>query len=312
MIEHGTPRRTGYGAARRTAGLTADERPMTVEDTAGNEDAGGDGAGAAHGHGDTADNDNDNDSNGDEDCDGDRQRRTLTATKDADGNGDAEAEAEAKPRGRSQTPTKEHAPNPTGASHRPPLGAAALRLRRTRLGGALGDRRLGGRTMATMGTPYTITRTTTIDAAPQVVRRHLVDFRRWVDWSPWEGLDPALTRTYSGPDTGVGSTYSWDGNKKAGAGTMRILRDDPGLVEVALAFTRPFAARNTVDFVLTPAGGGTSVEWVMHGELNLLMRLFSLVKSMDSMMGPDFERGLAALKRVAEDDASSGRSADGP
>lgn len=100
MIEHGTPRRTGYRAALRTAGLTADERPMTVEDTAGNEDAGGDGARAADGHGDTADNDNDDDnaSNGDEDCDGDgdRQRRTLTA-KDADGKG---------------TPTPRPRPNP--------------------------------------------------------------------------------------------------------------------------------------------------------------------------------------------------------
>ncbi len=156
-----------------------------------------------------------------------------------------------------------------------------------------------------MGTPYTITRTTTIEAPPATVRAQLVDFRRWVDWSPWEGLDPDMRRTYTGPATGVGAAYAWEGNKKAGAGTMRVVRDEPGVVAVELAFTRPFPAHNTVEFLLAPAGDGTQVSWVMHGELALLMRLFSVVKSMDSMMGPDFERGLAALKRVSEADAET-------
>jgi hypothetical protein len=53
--------------------------------------------------------------------------------------------------------------------------------------------------------------------------------------------------------------------------------------------------------VLTPAGGAaTTVEWRMHGELSGVIRLFSVVKSMDSLVGPDFEKGLARLKRVAE------------
>jgi hypothetical protein len=38
----------------------------------------------------------------------------------------------------------------------------------------------------------------------------------------------------------------------------------------------------------------------MHGELSGVMRLFSVVKSMDSLIGPDFEKGLARLKQVAE------------
>ena len=42
------------------------------------------------------------------------------------------------------------------------------------------------------------------------------------------------------------------------------------------------------------------MEWRLHGELSGLTKLFSLVKSMDSLVGPDFEKGLARLKRVAE------------
>lgn len=60
-----------------------------------------------------------------------------------------------------------------------------------------------------------------------------------------------------------------------------------------------------MEFLLAEAGHGTHVSWVMHGQLNLLMRLFSLVKSLDSMMGPDFERGLASLERVSEADSSA-------
>lgn len=38
----------------------------------------------------------------------------------------------------------------------------------------------------------------------------------------------------------------------------------------------------------------------MRGELNLVMRAMNKVKPMDAMVAPDFERGLANLKRVAE------------
>lgn len=31
-----------------------------------------------------------------------------------------------------------------------------------------------------------------------------------------------------------------------------------------------------------------------------MMRIFALVKSMDSLVGPDFEKGLARLKSAAE------------
>lgn len=46
----------------------------------------------------------------------------------------------------------------------------------------------------------------------------------------------------------------------------------------------------------------TVVEWRLHGELSGMTRLFSLVKSMDSLVGPDFEQGLGRLKRLAEAD----------
>ncbi|MGG5259840.1 SRPBCC family protein [Phycicoccus avicenniae] len=151
-----------------------------------------------------------------------------------------------------------------------------------------------------MGTPYTVSRTTTVDAAPEAVRALLRDFREWPRWSPWEDLDPAMRRTYTGADAGVGARYAWEGNRKAGRGTMEVVGDAPHEVDVALSFEKPFPSRSRVEFVLTPQGSGTGVEWRMVGELSPVMRLFSVVKSMDSLVGPDMEKGLARLRAAAE------------
>ena len=83
----------------------------------------------------------------------------------------------------------------------------------------------------------------------------------------------------------------------------------------ALVDARPLTSQRSLAYELggradwlvltSPAGDRTRVDWVMHGELNPLMRAFSFFKSMDSMMGPDFERGLAQLKRVTEASATA-------
>ena len=152
-----------------------------------------------------------------------------------------------------------------------------------------------------MATPYTVVRTTTIDAPAEHIRAFLRDFHEWTRWSPGEGLDPQMRRTYTGPDSGVGARYSWEGNRKAGKGEMTITGDTPDQVDVDLRFDKPFPARNRIELVLTPTGPrSTVVEWRMHGELSGFMRAVSVVKSMDSLVGPDFERGLARLKRLAE------------
>jgi hypothetical protein len=99
----------------------------------------------------------------------------------------------------------------------------------------------------------------------------------------------------------VGAGYAWEGNRKAGKGSMTVTADTPSQVDVDLHFDKPFAADNVIEIALAPSGaGGTDVQWRMHGELSGAMRLFSVVKSMDSLVGGDFERGLARLKSVAE------------
>ena len=120
-------------------------------------------------------------------------------------------------------------------------------------------------------------------------------------WSPWERLDPEMKRTLSGPEQGLGAVYGWSGNKKAGEGRMEIVSaDPPRSLGIKLDFIRPFESDNHIDFILTPAGGGTQVRWLMHGPNTTSSKLMQTVISMDRMVGGDFERGLAQLKSEAE------------
>ena len=148
---------------------------------------------------------------------------------------------------------------------------------------------------------YEVARSTSIVAEPQQVHALLDDLREWRRWSPWEDVDPDLDRTYGGPGSGVGATYAWKGNRKAGQGRMEITGSTPERVDVALAFVKPFKAENQVTFTLTPTATGTDVTWTMRGEQRGVAALLGRVVSMDRLVGKDFEKGLARLKAAAED-----------
>ena len=146
---------------------------------------------------------------------------------------------------------------------------------------------------------FSLSRSTRIQADPARVHALVDDFREWRKWSPWEGLDPELSREYSGPDHGVGSTYHWSGNKKAGEGEMRITESTPTAVVVDLQFLKPFKASNVTTFALTPVGDATEVSWTMTGTRSAIMGLMGKA-FFDKAIGADFEKGLASLKQEAE------------
>ena len=151
-----------------------------------------------------------------------------------------------------------------------------------------------------MADTFTVERRTHIDAPAATIYPHLANFRALQGWSPWEGVDPNLERTYSGAEQGVGAQYAWKGNRKAGQGEMTITEATGDRVVLDLQFLKPFKQLNTTIFTLTPADGGTDVTWTMTGPTNLFSKIMGIFKSLDAMIGPDFEKGLAALKELAE------------
>ena len=147
---------------------------------------------------------------------------------------------------------------------------------------------------------FEVTRDATIPVSPAAVFALLVDFHRWSEWSPWEGLDPNLSRSYSGAPSGVGAAYEWIGNRKAGAGRMEITAAEaPSRLEIALQFIKPFKSSNTTTFVLDERDDATRVSWRMVGPKTFMTRFMGMFMSMDKMVGRDFERGLARLSEAA-------------
>ncbi len=145
-----------------------------------------------------------------------------------------------------------------------------------------------------------ITRDTRIAAPADQVVAQLQDFRNWQHWSPWEGLDPNLQRSYSGPAAGAGAHYAWSGNKKAGQGEMTVVSATPEQIDVDLRFIKPFKSASKVRFALAEADDETQLTWEMRTPKSLMFSIMNKVMKMDQAIGRDIETGLANLKAYLE------------
>lgn len=155
--------------------------------------------------------------------------------------------------------------------------------------------------VATKPDAFRVERATIIKAPPEKVFALINDFKSWGTWSPWEKLDPAMKRTFSGAAAGLGTVYQWDGNSQVGQGRMEITQTTPpSKIIIKLDFLKPFEGHNTAEFSLDAAGDTTRVNWAMHGPNSFLAKIVQVFCSIDKMIGKDFEAGLANLKTVAE------------
>ncbi len=154
---------------------------------------------------------------------------------------------------------------------------------------------------ATRPDTFRVERSASVKAPPDKVFAVLSDFKQWGAWSPWEKKDPAMKRTFGATTSGKGAHYAWEGNKEVGKGSMEIVdATPPTRLTLKLDFLDPFEAHNNVEFALTPAGDSTTVKWAIYGPMPYMSKVISVFCSMDSMIGKDFEEGLANLKRVVE------------
>ena len=145
-----------------------------------------------------------------------------------------------------------------------------------------------------------IERSTRIQAPADRIFPLINDLHQWSAWSPYEKKDPGMKRTFSGQDSGTGAAYAWEGNRDVGSGRMEVKSAAADKVSIQLDFIEPSEGHNTADFLLAPKNGGTEVRWVMFGPATYVTKLMGVFVSMDSMIGKDFEKGLAQLKAAAE------------
>lgn len=154
---------------------------------------------------------------------------------------------------------------------------------------------------ATKPNEFRVQRSGSMKASREKVFPFINDFHHWGSWSPWEKLDPAMTKTHSGAPSGKGAIYEWKGNKKVGRGRMEITESSaPAKIVIKLDFFEPFAANNIAEFALDSQGDTTTVNWSMLGKSPFMFKVMGLFMNMDNMIGKDFETGLANLKGLAE------------
>jgi uncharacterized protein YndB with AHSA1/START domain len=154
---------------------------------------------------------------------------------------------------------------------------------------------------ATKADSFRVERTATIKASRDAIFALIQDFHGWSRWSPYDKLDPAMRRTYSGAPNGKGAVYEWQGNDKVGAGRMEITSvTAPTQVVIKLDFLKPFEGHNAAEFTMLPNGDATTVTWAIHGPSPLVSKVMGLFFDMDKMIGKDFEVGLGNLKALTE------------
>ena len=146
-----------------------------------------------------------------------------------------------------------------------------------------------------------VERSATINAPPEKIFPLIDDFHQWGAWSPYEKIDPAMKRTYSGAALGEGAVYQWNGNSQVGAGRMEITdTSQPSRITIKLDFTAPLEGHDVATFVLALRGDATTVTWSMDGPTPYVGKLIGVFMNMDAMVGDAFADGLANLKAIAE------------
>lgn len=147
-----------------------------------------------------------------------------------------------------------------------------------------------------------ISRSIVINAPADRIYPFMSDFHKGLLWSPYETKDPAMKRTFSGAMSGKGAVYEFAGDvNKVGSGRLEIIEAlPPTRVVLTLDMIEPMKAHNKVDYILEPRGDRTRVTWSMSGESDYPGKLISLFIDVDTMVGKDFESGLANLKTLLE------------
>lgn len=147
--------------------------------------------------------------------------------------------------------------------------------------------------------PFTVQRSIVIDTPTDSVFALISDFSSWRGWSPWLSQEPECPVEISGEPGKPGHKQAWDG-KKIGSGHIELAEVVSGqTLRYNLHFIKPWKSQSKAYFTFEQDGKSTKVNWYMEGTLPIF--LFFMKKKNSTMVGSDYERGLAMLKEVLED-----------
>jgi effector-binding domain-containing protein len=115
-------------------------------------------------------------------------------------------------------------------------------------------------------------------------------------------MDKDQVQSIQGTDGTVGAIWMWEGDT-VGKGMQTLTSLEPNKsVRAELKFVEPMESVSTATYDLEVVGDSTRITWGMEGKNGFMGRIMGVFMDMDKMLGPDFEKGLATLKGMAEQD----------
>ncbi len=119
-----------------------------------------------------------------------------------------------------------------------------------------------------------------INADVEKTHRYLVDFKNFASWSPFAAEDP--TSTSEVINEGVGSTFSWVG-ERIGSGRMMIAAIVPNqTVKLELEFTAPLDGTAKSEWRTEKISDTvTKVTWTLSTRVSVCRSLFRLAGRAD-------------------------------
>lgn len=144
-----------------------------------------------------------------------------------------------------------------------------------------------------------VERSLVIKTPSEIIFMQVNNLKNWQKWSPWYQMDTAMKMEYNQIPAGEGAGYKWSStNSKVGSGDMTITSSTKDSISTAMNFMEHGIAR--AKFIFSKQDSSTKVSWIMESDMgmNPIGRIYGLF--MDKKVGPDFEKGLANLKKLAE------------
>ncbi|KAA0989792.1 GNAT family N-acetyltransferase [Dyadobacter aurulentus] len=150
---------------------------------------------------------------------------------------------------------------------------------------------------------YAVEKDVVINKPNAEVFTYLKSLKNQNEWSVWARRDPNIINTFEGTDGTVGFVSKWTGNDEVGTGEQEITKIEEGSrIDTQLRFLEPMESTSDAYMITEPIDPtSTKVRWGFTGKMPIPMNVMLPFIGMESMIGKDFEDGLANLKQNLEE-----------